>query len=82
MVWKYRFGKERRIKQINSIWEWEKQWNSAVQDFVVFYRIPLVAASELKSNVCKANLDKNKKKLLLYFDTSHPNQTNIFFIHY
>ena len=38
-----------------------------------------MAASELKSNVSNANLDKNKKKLFLYFDASHANQTNIFF---
>ena len=82
MVWKYRFGKESRIKQINYIREWEKQRNSVIQDFTVFYRVPLVAASELKYNICNANLDKNKKKLFLYFDTSHANQTNIFFIHY
>ena len=36
----------------------------------------LVAASELKSNVSNANLHKSKKKLLLYFDNSHANQTN------
>ena len=26
MVWKYRFGKERHIKQINDIREWQKKW--------------------------------------------------------
>ena len=26
MVWKYRFGKERYIKQINDIREWQKKW--------------------------------------------------------
>ena len=35
-----------------------------------------MAASELKSNVSNANLDKNEKKLFLYIDTSHGNQTN------
>ena len=38
-----------------------------------------MAASQLKSNTSNANLDKNKKKLFLYFDTSHVNQTNNFF---
>ena len=45
-----------------------------------FYRTPLVAASEVKSNISNANLDKNKKKLLLYFDTSHANQNEYFFL--
>ena len=45
-----------------------------------FYRTPLVAASEVKSNISNANLDKNKKKLLLYFDTSHANQNKYFFL--
>ena len=46
-----------------------------------------MAASELKSNINNVNLNKSKKKLLLYFDNSHANQTNttnknmIFFIH-
>ena len=66
------------MKQINDIPEWEKQRNSAVQNFTVFYRMSLVAASELKSNISNANLDKIKKKLFLYFDTSHANQTSIF----
>ena len=43
------------------------------------YRIPPVDASELKSNIRNANLDKNKKKLFLNFDTSHVNLTNNFF---
>ena len=41
-----------------------------------FYKIPLVAPSELKSHISNASLDKNKKKLFLYFDNSHANQTN------
>ena len=41
-----------------------------------FYRTPLVAASELKSNISNANLDKIKKRPFLYFDNSHTNQTN------
>ena len=41
-----------------------------------FYRTPLVAASELKSNISNAGVNKNKKKLFLYFDNSHENQTN------
>ena len=41
-----------------------------------FYRTPLVTASELKSNISIASLDKNEKKLFLYIDTSHANQTN------
>ena len=36
-----------------------------------------MAASELKSNISNVNLDKSKKKLYLYFDNSHGNQTNI-----
>ena len=37
-----------------------------------------MALSELKSSINNANLDKNKKKLFLYFDNSHANQsTNI-----
>ena len=32
-----------------------------------------MTASELKSNISNANLDKSK--LFLYFDTSHANQT-------
>ena len=39
----------------------------------------LVAASKLKSNISNENLDKNKKKLFLYFHTSYANQTNNFF---
>ena len=46
-----------------------------------FYRTPLVAVSELKSNISNANLDKNKKKLFLYVDTNHANQTKNFLIH-
>ena len=45
------------------------------------YRTPLVSASKLKSNISNANLDKNKKKLFLYLDTSHPKQTNILIKH-
>ena len=46
-----------------------------------FNRTPLVATSELKSNINDTNLGKNKKKLFLYFDTSHGNQTKFVFIH-
>ena len=35
-----------------------------------------MAASELESNISYANFSKNKKKLFLYFDNSHANQTN------
>ena len=35
-----------------------------------------MAAFELKSNISKENLNKSKKKLSLYFDDSHRNQTN------
>ena len=35
-----------------------------------------MAASELKSNISNVNLNKSKKKLFLYFDNSHANQTN------
>ena len=35
-----------------------------------------MVASELKSNICNANLNKSKKKLFLYFDNSHANQTD------
>ena len=41
-----------------------------------FYRTPLVTASEFKSNISNANFDKNKKRLYLYFDNGHANQTN------
>ena len=41
-----------------------------------FYRTPPVAASELKSNISNANLNKNQKKLFLYFDYRHANETN------
>ena len=41
-----------------------------------FYRTPLVAASELKSNISDVNLNESKKKLFFYFDNSHTNQTN------
>ena len=44
-----------------------------------------MAASELKSNISKVNVNKSKKKLLFYFDDSHANQTNttkkIFFLY-
>ena len=45
---------------------------------VFLYRTPPVAASELKSSISNANLDKNEK-LFLYLDASHANQTNNFF---
>ena len=35
-----------------------------------------MATSELKSNISSVNLNKSKKKLFLYFDNSHANQTN------
>ena len=35
-----------------------------------------MAASELKSNVSNVKLNKTKKKLFLYSDNSHTNQTN------
>ena len=41
-----------------------------------FYGVPLIAASELKSNISNINLSKSKKKLFLYFDNSQANQTN------
>ena len=44
------------------------------------HRTPPVAASELKSSISNANLDKNEK-LFLYLDASHANQTNNFLIH-
>ena len=34
-----------------------------------------MATFELKSNTSKANIDKYKKKLFLYFDNSNRNQT-------
>ena len=42
------------------------------------YRTPPAAASELKSSISNANLDKNEK-LFLYLDARHTNQTNNFF---
>ena len=42
----------------------------------LFYRKTVVTVSELESNISNTNLDRNKKKLFLYFDTSHGNQTN------
>ena len=48
---------------------------------VFLYITPLVAASELESNISNTNLDKNKKKLFLYFDTSHTNHANKIFFH-
>ena len=43
-----------------------------------------MAASELKSNISKVNVNKSKKKLFFYFDNSHANQRNtikkIFFV--
>ena len=47
-----------------------------------FIEHPLVAASELKCNISNTNRDKNKKKLFLYFDTSHSNETNKHFFSY
>ena len=44
-----------------------------------FYITHLVATSELKSNISNVNLDRSKKKLFLYFDASHTNQSNNFF---
>ena len=41
-----------------------------------FYKTPLMAASELKSNISNVNLNKSKKKLFSYFDNSHTNQIN------
>ena len=41
-----------------------------------FNRTPLMAASELKSNISKVNLNISKKKVFLYFDNSQANQTN------
>ena len=35
-----------------------------------------MAACELKSNISNVNLNENKKKLFLYFDNNHANQTN------
>ena len=35
-----------------------------------------MAASELKSIISNVNLNKSKKKLFLYFDNNHANQTN------
>ena len=35
-----------------------------------------MALSELKSNISNISLSKIKKKLFLYFDNSHANQTN------
>ena len=35
-----------------------------------------MAASELKSNISKVNLNISKKKVFLYFDNSQANQTN------
>ena len=45
------------------------------------YIAPLVAASELESNISNTNLDKNKKKLYLYFDTSDTSHANKNFFH-
>ena len=42
----------------------------------ILCRTPLVTASGLKSNISNPNLNKNKKKLFLYFNNSHTNQTN------
>ena len=35
-----------------------------------------MAVSRLKSNICNANLNKNKKKLFLYSDIRHTNKKN------
>ena len=35
-----------------------------------------MTTSELESNISNTNLHKNKKKLFLYFDTSHTNHAN------
>ena len=35
-----------------------------------------MAAFVLKSNISNVNLNKSKKKLFLYFNDSHANQTN------
>ena len=35
-----------------------------------------MATSKVKSNISNVNLNKIKKKLFLYFDKSHANQTN------
>ena len=43
---------------------------------VFLYRTPLMAASELKSNISNVKLKKSKKKPFLYFDNSYANQTN------
>ena len=37
----------------------------------------MVAPSELENNISYANLNKNKKKIFLYFDNSQANQTNL-----
>ena len=37
----------------------------------------MVAPFELENNISNANLNKNKKKIFLYFDTSQANQTNL-----
>ena len=36
----------------------------------------MASATERFHCISKTNLDKNEKKLFLYFDTSHTNQTN------
>ena len=38
--------------------------------------MPPVAASKLKSNISNANLNKNQKKLFLFLDYNHANETN------
>ena len=38
--------------------------------------IAIFLRTALKPNISNANLDKNKRKLFLYFDNSCPNQTN------
>ena len=35
-----------------------------------------MAASELKSNISNVKRNKSKRKLFLYFDNNHTNQTN------
>ena len=48
---------------------------------MVTWILQIAAACELKSKISKSNLEKNKKKLFLYLDTSHANQTNKIFVH-
>ena len=53
MVWKYRFGIERYIKQINDNWEWQKKrLNSVIQRKKVMSEIYLW-------NACKLDREAN-----------------------